>query len=145
MQDNVFDFTARIDTSDIALGTHTGLAMFEASASGLEIIQSDTTRQLQYFHLTGPTSNPTPNTIPGPALIQPTIQLRVHIEADTATYFYSLDNGATFQPVGPATPIHFSWWKASRPALFAYTTEAAPASPIDIDWVHYQPTAENPW
>jgi beta-xylosidase len=141
MQDNAFDFTASIDVSRITSGTHTGLAMFEASAPGLEIIDNENGKQLQYFHLTGSA----PTTVSGPTLTQPTIQLRIHIEADTATYFYSLDNGATFQPLGPVTPIHFSWWKASRPALFAYTTESAPANPIDIDWVHYQPTAENPW
>jgi beta-xylosidase len=145
MQDNAFDFTARIDITALRPGTHTGLTMFEQSASGLEILQEGNGKRLQYFRLPDRNSNPGPATIPGPALTQSTLQLRVHVEADTATYSYSLDNGTTFQPLGPATPIHFSWWKGSRPALFAYSTESAPASPIDFDWVHYTPTGENPW
>ncbi|WP_058186337.1 glycoside hydrolase family 43 protein [Terracidiphilus gabretensis] len=140
MQDNAFDFTTRIDISALKPGTHAGLAMFEASASGLEIIADATQKHLQYFHQTGPTAS----TIPGPALTQPTLQLRIHVEADTATYFYSLDNGKAFQSLGPPTPIHFSWWKGSRPSLFAYTTEAT-AGTIDFDWAHYTQTAPNPW
>jgi hypothetical protein len=147
MQDNAFDFTTRIDISAFKPGTHTGLAMFEVNASGLEITVEGNKRRLTYFHLGRyqGTGDGLPGLeLPGPEVTQPTLQLRVHIEADTAAYSYSLDNGKTFQPLGPATPIHFSWWKGSRPALFAYTTEAT-AAPIDFDWAHYTPTAENPW
>jgi hypothetical protein len=69
----------------------------------------------------------------------------VDVNGDEARYFYSLDDGATFEPLGAATQIHFSWWKGSRPALFAYTTAAGNAGAVDFDWAHYQPLAPNPW
>ena len=152
MQDNSFEFTVRLDISRLAPSTHAGLAMLEKTASGLEIVQNGYKRQLQYFALAssasgtafGPPSAAAPETIPGPALTQSTLQLRAHIEGDTATYFYSLDDGHSFQPLGPPTPIHFSWWKGSRPALFAWTTAPTPGH-ADIDWVHYQSLAPNPW
>jgi hypothetical protein len=121
---------------------HAGLAMFEKEASGLEVVQSGDQRQLDYFHLSTRTV--------GPRLALSVLQLRVTVNGDQARYSFSLDDGRTFQPLGPATPIHFSWWKGSRPALFAYTTQATDpgttnSSHVDIDWAHYRPLAENPW
>ena len=40
MQDNAFEFTVRIDLTRMKAGVHAGLAMFEKSASGLEIVQN---------------------------------------------------------------------------------------------------------
>jgi hypothetical protein len=58
---------------------------------------------------------------------------------DSVNYSYSLDDGKTFQPLGPTVPIIFSWWKGSRPALFAYTTEDALANAyVDVDWARYK-------
>lgn len=137
MQSNSFDFTTRMDVSEMHSGTHAGLAMLEQSASGIEVVQAGTNRRIEFF---------APNTnISGPLLSQQEIQLRVHIEGDQARYFFSLNNGQTFQPLGPITPIHFSWWKGSRPALFAYTTQATNAGAIDFDWAHDQPLGVNPW
>ena len=141
MQDNAFELTARIDIAALKPGSHAGLAMFEKTASGLEIVRDGEQSRLEYFSL----ASASPVLIPGPALTHPTLQLRVRVEGDTASYSYSLDNGAAFLPLGPATPIHFSWWKGSRPSLFAYTTETTPAGSMDIDWVRYHPLAENPW
>jgi hypothetical protein len=81
----------------------------------------------------------------GPVLSQPIVQLRVRVEGDQARYAFSLDDGDTFNQLGPATQIRFSWWKGSRPALFAYTISSAQPSAIDFDWVHYQPLGDNPW
>ena len=50
-----------------------------------------------------------------------------------------------FKELGAPTPIHFSWWKGSRPALFAYTTQSTQPGAVDFDWVHYQPLGPNPW
>jgi hypothetical protein len=118
-------------------GVHAGLAMFEESASGLEIVQSDGARRLDFFHLS--------EHVAGPALTQTVIQLRVRVSGDQALYFYSLDDGKTFQQLGAATPIRFSWWKGSRPALFAYSTLNSDPGAVDFDWVHYQALAPNPW
>jgi beta-xylosidase len=137
MQDNEFTFTVRLDLDRITSGVHTGLAMFEKGASGLEVVQSGNHRQLNYFHLS--------QRVTGPQLALSVLQLRVAVNGDEAHYSYSLDDGQSFQPLGPATPIHFSWWKGSRPALFAYTTQATDSGVVDFDWAHYQPLGKNPW
>jgi beta-xylosidase len=137
MQDNSFEFTVRVDVSKAEPGVHTGLTMFERSASGLEIVRSGAERRLDFFHL--------PDVTQGPVITQPVIQLRVDVNGDEARYFYSLDDGATFEPLGAVEQIHFSWWKGSRPALFAYTTSAGDPGAVDFDWVHYRALGANPW
>jgi Beta xylosidase C-terminal Concanavalin A-like domain len=114
-----------------------GLAMFEKSANGLEIMQLGNERRIDFFHA--------PDRTPGPVLSQTIIQLRIRVDGDQAGYFFSLDNGRTFQQLGATTDIHFSWWKGSRPSLFAYTTQAADSGVVDFDWAHYQPLGDNPW
>ncbi len=137
MQDNAFEFTVRLDLAEIKPGVHAGLAMFDASASGLEIVQSADDRRLSFFHLQDGEA--------GPLLTQTAVQLRVRVDGDQASYSYSLDDGGTFHELGAATHIRFSWWKGSRPALFAYTTLATEPGAVDFDWVHYQPLGTNPW
>ncbi len=136
MQDNAFDFTVRLDLSHMRDGAHTGLAMFERSASGIEITQTGSERRLGFFHLS--------DHEPGMEMTQNAIELRVHVEGDQASYSYSLDEGRSFRSLGETVPIHFSWWKGARPALFAYTTQAVSGA-VDVDWVHYQPVGANPW
>jgi beta-xylosidase len=101
---------------------------------------------LNFFHLQEHTA--------GPNFSQKNVELRVRVDGDRASYSYSLDDGKTFHELGADTEIRFSWWKGSRPALFAYTTQAAtPASEaggavtgaVDFDWVHYRPLGPNPW
>ena len=137
MQDNAFELTARLDLTRMKAGVHTGLAMFEESASGLEIVQSTSERRLSFFHLQDQAA--------GPVLLQSVVQLRVRVDGDQARYSYSLDDGKTFHQLGPVAQIRFSWWKGSRPALFAYTTLATKPGMVDFDWVHYQPLGDNPW
>jgi beta-xylosidase len=137
MQDNAFEFTVRVDLNGMKPGVHAGLAMFEQSASGLEVVQSDGVRRLSFFHLSERAA--------GPALSQTVIQLRVRVSGDQALYFYSLDDGKTFHALGAATPIRFSWWKGSRPSLFAWTTLNSDPGVVDFDWVRYQALAPNPW
>jgi beta-xylosidase len=137
MQGNSFEFTVRMDLSGMKTGAHTGLAMFEKSASGLEVYQSGSTRQLNYFHL--------PDRTQGPVISQNILQLQVRIEGDKASYFYSLDDGRSFKPLGATTQISSSWWKGPRPSLFAYTAAANEPGFIDLDWVHYRPIGDNPW
>lgn len=137
MQDNSLEFTTRIDLSSMQDGTHAGLSMFEKSASGVEIVQAEGKRTLRYFHLQDEVS--------GPELSRAVLQLRVTVTGQAARYSYSLDEGKTFTELGPETPIAFSWWKGSRPSLFAYTTGNGNAGHIDFDWAHYRPLGENPW
>jgi beta-xylosidase len=138
MQNESLEVTARLDLGGMKDGVHTGVAMFEKSASGLMVVQSDGRRSLSLFQKTG--------ALEGPAVTGASIELRVHVEKDSATYFYSLDEGHNFQPLGSTVPVTFSWWKGSRPSLFAYTTNnSGESSHIDIDWVRYQAIErENP-
>ncbi len=137
MQDNAFEFTVRLDLTKMNQGVHAGLAMFEQSASGLEVAQSGSDRRLSFFHLS--------DRVAGPLVAQNIVELRVNINGDEARYSYSLDDGKTFHALGAETPIRFSWWKGSRPALFAYTTLDSDPGAVDFDWAHYQPEGENPW
>jgi len=137
MQDNSFEFTARVDLTGMRAGVHAGVAMFEKTASGLEVVQQGNELRLNFFHQL--------ETLPGPVVAQGAIELRVRIEGDVAHYAYSVDDGKTFVALGGATPIRFSWWKGSRPALFAYSTVETDAGVVDFDWVHYRPVGINPW
>jgi beta-xylosidase len=137
MQDNAFEFTIRMDLSRMTSGVHAGLAMFEETASGLEVAQTGDVRRLSFFHVADHEA--------GAVVKAKVIQLRVHVDGDQARYSYSLDDGKSFTELGTITEIHFSWWKGSRPALFAYTTQASDPGVVDFDWAHYQPLGVNPW
>lgn len=137
MQDNSFEFTVRLNVSEMKSGVHAGIAMFERSASGLEVVQTGGERRLDFFH--------DQDRIDGPVLSASVLQLRVRVDGDQAQYSFSIDNGQSFQQLGTSAQIHFSWWKGSRPALFAYTTQSADPGSIDFDWAHYQPLGANPW
>ena len=117
MQDQSLEFTAHLDVRGMKDGVHSGLAMFERSASGLMIVEENGRRRLSFFQKDGVQE--------GPLLIGGSIELRVRVEGDSATYSYSLDEGHTFQHLGSTIAIKFSWWKGSRPSLFAYTTSDA--------------------
>lgn len=122
-------------------GVHAGLSMFEKLASGLEVVRAGDMRRIDFFHAGETTA--------GPAVTQSLIQLRVRVHGDECRYFFSLDDGRSFHPLGPVTPMHFSWWKGSRPALFAYTTQSIGRSTdpgvVDFDWAHDRPLGPNPW
>jgi hypothetical protein len=70
-----------------------------------------------------------------------TVQLRVRVGTDQlAVFSYSLDEGASFTPVGAPSVLRFAWWKGARPALFTYIKSppgiATGSGHIDVDWVH---------
>jgi beta-xylosidase len=137
MQDNSFQFTARVDVSALKKGAHAGLAMFDNAPSGLEIVDDGAERRLDYFHGDTRTAGP----LIGPAVLQ----LRVRVDGDQARYSFSADDGGSFHDLGSDNKIRFSWWKGSRPALFAYTTETTDPGSVDFDWAHYEPIGQNPW
>jgi len=65
------------------------------------------------------------------------------VENEHVSYSYSVDGGRTFQHNGTTSRFIFSWWKASRPALFTFSTQANGATgSIDVDWVRCHPLAE---
>jgi beta-xylosidase len=132
MQDEAFEYTARVDVSGMKDGGHAGVAMFEQAASGVEVVQVGGVRTLGFFHGGEKAA--------GAPLAGGVVLLRVRVDGDSASYFYSMDEGKNFQAIGAAVGLKFSWWKGSRPALFSYTTEKdGDAGHVDFDWARYVP------
>lgn len=63
--------------------------------------------------------------------------LRMRVADASVLYSYSLDEGRTFRTLGTRADMRFSWWKAARPALFTFNTEAhaTRGGIADFDWV----------
>lgn len=138
MQDESFEVTTRMDLQHLVDGDRAGLSMFDKSTSYIGVREGKGTRSL-LFTIQGKET-------PGPEVKQRTVQLRAVVHADTATYYYSLDDGQSFHPLGTPVDLAFSWWKGARPALFSFTTATAPCCAstdsdgfVDVDWVHYRP------
>jgi beta-xylosidase len=130
MQGECFEFTTRVDLAGMKDGVHAGLAMFEQDASGVQIVQAESVRVLSFFHLKDEVKEPT-------QIAANVILLRVHIDGESASYSYSLDNGHSFESIGDSVRIKSSWWQGSRPSIFAYrTTNSGDAGHVDFDWVH---------
>lgn len=131
MQDQSLQVTTSLDLTHMTDGDNAGLSVFDRSTSDIGVVQSGSARHL----FTSLKDEQTP----GPAV--PTgldvLQLRAEVLGDTATYFYSLDQGKTFLPLGTPVKLAFSWWKGARPALFAYNTLGPSKGFIDFDWLHY--------
>lgn len=107
--------------------------MFSSKPSGVAVIETGDKRRLVFFARSTETE--------GPPLTNGSILLRVHIEQETATYFYSMNEGRSFQQLGQPLRVYFSWWKAARPAIFSFNTDSSAKTlgAIDVDWVHYTP------
>jgi hypothetical protein len=78
-----------------------------------------------------------------PVSVSDSVLLRVRVQGNSAKYSFSSDEGNHFESLGPATTISFSWWKGSRPSLFAFTTAHASGGLVDIDWVRYNKLNED--
>jgi beta-xylosidase len=133
MQYQNFDLTTQIDVSAMRSGQRAGLVMFGTHPSWIGIVQTDRSRQIVYGDKEG-------ESVIGDLTCN-VIQLRMHIEDQNVAFSYSIDGGASFLPVRAATPFSFSWWKASRPALFTFNTlSKGPFGSIDVDWVRSAPS-----
>jgi beta-xylosidase len=129
MQSESFDLTTQIDLSAMKDGQRAGLAMFGVNPSWIGVVQAGPSRLLVYGNKEGETK--------ASELVDRMIQLRLHVADQQVTYSYSIDGGGSFLQAGPAYPFVFSWWKASRPALFTYNIQPNTSSgSIDVDWVH---------
>lgn len=136
MQDESLEFTTRMDLTHMGVGDRAGVTLFDRSQSYLGVTQSPTGRSL-VFSVQG-------HDTMGPAIVGSTLDLRVTLHGEQASYSYSLDGGKTFAALGTPTKMAFSWWKGARPALFAFNTEkaASASDSVDFDWVHYRPLPE---
>ena len=92
MQDNSFEFTARVDLAAMKNGARTGLAMFEKSAGGLEIVQPEMIDDwCSFMVLTGSRAAPHTKHSSTPR----------KVEGDEARYSFSPDDGQSFDPRRP--------------------------------------------
>ena len=108
-----------------------GLCSFcgRRQARGLQVVQSNGRRTLELIHAN--------ESVAGPVVAERDIVLTVRVRGDVVTFLYSLDEGKSFHQLGEQLPISFSWWKGSRPSIFAYSSEGADGAYVDIDWAHY--------
>jgi beta-xylosidase len=142
MQSESLDFSVRMDLSHMQSGVHAGLAMLQKNPNGLQVVDEGGKRKLQVF--SGNAS------VDGPELHGKSVQLRVQVNGDRVVYGYSLDEGRSFHHLVDKQPITFSFWKGSRPALFAYRDMAMEKADshqrtgldhdswVDFDWAHYR-------
>jgi beta-xylosidase len=137
MQDESLEFTAELDIRNLHDGDKAGVSIFDKSLSSIGVRQIGGRRSVVFSSKDVETS--------GPELRGDKLQLRARVLGQTATYFYSLDEGRTFHPLGTEVGLLFSWWKAARPALFAFHTsgeadQGNKSSPgyVDFAWAHYQ-------
>jgi beta-xylosidase len=131
MQDEALDFTVRMDARHMKDGDHAGISLFDRSLSSLAVVQKAEGKQLIFTSMGHET--------PGPPISTGTIELSLRFNGDTVSYFYSVNEGKTFLPLGTPVRMAFSWWKGARPAIFSYTTDSQPHPNhfVDIDWAHY--------
>jgi beta-xylosidase len=135
MQYQSFELTTQIDVSAMKDGQRAGLAMFGVHPSWIGVVEKGGAKSIRYVNDGVETRVAT--------LTSNTVQLRMHVENEHVSYSYSIDDGRTFQHEGPANRFTFSWWKASRPALFTFSTQPNESSGwVDIDWVRCHPLAE---
>jgi beta-xylosidase len=137
MQDESLEFTAELDIRNLHDGDKAGVSIFDKSLSSIGVRQIGGRRSVVFSSKDVETS--------GPELRGDKLQLRARVLGQTATYFYSLDEGRTFHPLGTEVGLLFSWWKGARPALFAFHTsgeadQGNKSSPgyVDFAWAHYQ-------
>ncbi|MDE2447552.1 MAG: glycoside hydrolase 43 family protein [Gammaproteobacteria bacterium] len=121
------EVTARLAVGGMADHQKAGLAMFGVQPSWIGVVQRGGRRYVEFAkagaEITGP-----------PAL--GFVTLRMQVADGRVRYSYSLD-GRTFRELGTRADMRFSWWKAARPALFTFNTEAhaARGGIADFDWV----------
>ncbi|WP_233221978.1 glycoside hydrolase family 43 protein [Allosphingosinicella deserti] len=131
--------TARLDVSHLAQGQRAGLSLFGVRPSWIGIVATRGGERRITLAIEGEESE-------GPVVTAATVDLRAEVRSDqTVRYSYSLDAGRSFKPFGAPIPLaRFSWWKGSRPALFAYSRGVAPVAKrgwVDVDWVRVEPVS----
>lgn len=132
LQDESEEVTVRLDLAHLASGDRTGLSIFDVSKSYVAVVQGQSGRRLVFSIKDTETA--------GPEVKPGVVQLRAHVTGDLAMYSYSIDDGATFTPIGSEVKLAFGWWKGARPAIFAYNSDAAAKTHgfVDVDWVRYK-------
>jgi beta-xylosidase len=128
LQGPQMQITTRLDVTHVADGQRAGLALFGTKPSWIGL-----TRTSDHLAITFSQAGAE---IYGAVVSGKTVDLRADVASDqTVRYFFSLDQGRSFEPFGRAVPLHFSWWKGARPALFTFSRTGASGGWIDVDWL----------
>jgi beta-xylosidase len=132
LQDETAEVTVRLDLNRLAAGDRAGLSLFDVSKSYVAVVQGERSRKLVFSNKDAETA--------GTEISSRFVQLRGRVDGEVATYAYSLDDGATFTPIGTEVKLAFGWWKGARPAVFAFNTDPGAKNHgfVDVDWVNYK-------
>ncbi len=124
--------TVRLEFDAMVDGQRAGLAMLQVQPSWLGVVQTAGQRRITHSSAGAQTA--------GPVVSARAIQLRMHVADEIVSYSYSVDEGRSFVPFGPASRMKFSWWKGARPALFTFSSGplAADGGAVDFDWVQVE-------
>jgi len=140
--------TTRLDVGGMVDHQKAGLAMFGVQPSWIGVVQLHGRRYLEFAEAGKESLGPQLGAaaelacrahVP-PARACPAhefLMLRMQVADAGVSYSYSLDDGHTFHTLGTRADMRFSWWKAARPAVFTFNTEAhaARGGIADFDWV----------
>jgi len=128
-----------------------GLAMFGVQPGWIAVVQRNGRRYLEFAAagtetlgpLLGSAAPDAPQTRASRA--SGFVTLRMQVSEGSVRYSYSRDDGRTFRALGTRADMRFSWWKAARPALFTFNTEAhaARGGTADFDWVRVRALQSN--
>jgi beta-xylosidase len=122
------EITTRLEVDGMRDGQRAGLAVLQVQPSWLGVVQVAGQRRITWSFAGAQ--------VAGPVLEGKSLQVRLRIANEVASYEYSVDEGATFVPLGTASKLRFSWWKGARPALFSFNSGEGEAGYADFDWLH---------
>jgi beta-xylosidase len=120
--------TSRLEIAGLRDGQRAGLGVLQVQPNWIGVVQTAGVRRLTWSSAGAQ--------LAGPVITGNAVQLRMSIADEAVAYEYSLDDGASFLPLGTAVKLRFSWWKGARPALFSFTTAEGSPGYADFDWVH---------
>lgn len=133
--------TTRLAVGGMADHQKAGLAMFGVQPSWIGIVQRRGLRYIEFAdagkETLGPRLGAASAAGHGRQASPAFVTLRMRVADGHVQYSYSLDDGRSFRDLGSRAAMRFSWWKAARPALFTFNTEAhaARGGIADFDWV----------
>jgi beta-xylosidase len=144
LQGPAVQVTTRLAVDGMADGQKVGLAMFGRQPSWIGVVQKQGRRTITFAsagnEIDGQVisaAGPCPR---GTRADSGFVLLRMQVVDQTAQYAYSLDEGRTFCSLGSRARLLFSWWKAARPALFTFNSDASAikGGRADFDWIRFE-------
>lgn len=131
--------TTALDLTLLEKGAQAGLVVMGLSYAHVVVQRTDDGLRLVYSSAQDVPKNGVNEThVPGPRLATPRVQLRARfVEGDTTQLSYSVDDGKTFVPIGPAFLPKPGRWVGTRVGLVALGASGA----VDVDWFRLESLA----